>query len=94
MIAEARVRMRHPPAKPQRPFGEDYPRHTSTDADDQLQYDIEGRGLTATSVAGRRFAGEADKALSPDDVKRALAEIRINLTDIPRKKWDQFPRSL
>jgi hypothetical protein len=94
MIAEAHVRMRHPPARPQRPFGEDYPDLAPTGENNQLLYDIEGRHLGATSVAGRRFAGKADEALSPEDIKGALAEIGINLTDIPRKKWDQFPRGL
>ncbi|HLK80241.1 MAG TPA: hypothetical protein VKT99_01925 [Xanthobacteraceae bacterium] len=94
MIAEARVRMRHPPARPQRPFSEDYPRRAPTDVNNQLLYDIEGRPLGATSVAGRRFAGKADEALSPEDIRRALAETGINLTDIPRKQWNQFPRGL
>jgi hypothetical protein len=68
-----------PPRKRQRTFFEDYPQDALTDAQGRLLYDIEGRPLSARFVAGRRFPGKADKRLSPDDIKKAMAPLNITL---------------
>src|SRR5260370_13857260 len=71
--------MYEPPRKRQRPFAEDYPGDALTDRQERLRYDIEGRPLRAEFVAGRRLLGKSDARLSPDDIKKALAQLNINL---------------
>jgi hypothetical protein len=68
-----------PPRKRQRPFAEDYPGDAPTDRQGRLRYDIEGRPLRAEFVAGRRLLGKSDERLSPDDIKKALAQLNIFL---------------
>jgi hypothetical protein len=68
------VNMYPPPRMLQRPFAEDYGKNPRADARGRLLYDIEGRPLQAPFIAGRRFPGKADKALSPDDSKYPPAE--------------------
>jgi len=68
-----------PPRKRQRPFAEDYPGDALTDRQGRLRHDIEGRPLRAEFVAGRRLLGKSDERLSPDDIKKALARLNINL---------------
>jgi hypothetical protein len=69
--------MHEPPPKRQRPFAEDYPGDAPTDRQGRLRYDIEGRPLRAEFVAGRRLLGKSDERLSPDDIKKALAQLKI-----------------
>src|SRR5712671_3973695 len=71
--------MYEPPRKRQRPFAEDYPGDALTDRQGRLRHDIEGRPLRAAFVAGRRLLRKADERLSPDDIKKALAQLNINL---------------
>jgi hypothetical protein len=71
--------MYEPPRKRQRPFAEDYPGDAPTDRQGRLRHDIEGRPLRAEFVAGRRLLGKSDERLSPDDIKKALAQLNINL---------------
>jgi hypothetical protein len=71
--------MYEPPRKRQRPFAEDYPGDAPTNRQGRLLYDIEGRPLRAEFVAGRRFSGKADERLSPDDIKKAIEQLNINL---------------
>jgi hypothetical protein len=71
--------MYEPPRKRQRPFAEDYPGEAPTDRQGRLRYDIEGRPLRAEFVAGRRLPGKSDERLSPDDIKKALAQLNMNL---------------
>jgi hypothetical protein len=68
-----------PPRKRQRPFAEDYPGDALTDRQGRLRHDIEGRPLRAEFVAGRRLPGKSDERLSPDDIKKALAQLNIPL---------------
>jgi hypothetical protein len=91
MIAEAkgtRVRIRKPRRTPQRPFAEDYPTDPPTDAQGRLQSDIEGRPLTAKFVAGRRFSGEPDQPLLPEDIKGAIEEAGIPLRELRDERPD------
>jgi hypothetical protein len=71
--------MYEPPRKRQRPFAEDYPGDALTDRQGRLRHDIEGRPLRAEFVAGRRLLGKSDERLSPDDIKKALAQLNIPL---------------
>jgi hypothetical protein len=71
--------MYEPPPKRQRPFAEDYPGDALTDRQGRLRHDIEGRPLRAEFVAGRRLLGKSDERLSPDDIKKALAQLDIIL---------------
>jgi hypothetical protein len=68
-----------PPRKRPRPFAEDYPGDALADRQGRLRHDIEGRPLGAEFVAGRRLLGKSDKRLSPDDIKKALEQLDINL---------------
>jgi hypothetical protein len=62
-MASKSVRIYDPPAKPPRPFTDDYQAGAPADATGRLTHDIEGRPLTARHVVGRRVVGGADKAL-------------------------------
>jgi len=78
MIAETDdIQMYDPPRKRQRPFTRDYPNEVQADALGQLLKDIEGRPLDADFIAGRRFAGKADSALSVEDMKKAMLPLDI-----------------
>jgi ribosomal protein L12E/L44/L45/RPP1/RPP2 len=68
-----------PPRKRPRPFAEDYPGDALTDRQGRLRHDIEGRPLHAEFIAGRRLLRKADERLSPDDIKKALEQLNINL---------------
>jgi hypothetical protein len=72
-----------PPRLPQRPFESDYPKPPPAMADGRLRVDMEGRPLDAYFVAGRRFAGKGDRALSQNDIKTALPPLGIRLFEMP-----------
>lgn len=55
----------NPPMKSPRPFEADYPGGAVADDAGKLQFDIEGRPLSARYVAGRTLVGEGDEAISP-----------------------------
>jgi hypothetical protein len=85
MIAQSRdIAMYGPPRIWQRPFAWDYREPPRTDAKGRLLRDIEGRPLRADFVAGRRFAGEADEPLSPDDIGAALEQLDLRLIETPK----------
>jgi hypothetical protein len=63
-----------PPAKPPRPFSDDYPSGALADASGRLIADIEGRPLGAEYIAGRRVAGGADEALTPAEINAMVKE--------------------
>jgi hypothetical protein len=77
-----RARIVPPPPKPQRPFTEDYDTAPLTDEQGRLLSDIEGRPIGAKFVAGRRFSGEADVPLLPQDIKGAIAEAGVGIKQI------------
>jgi hypothetical protein len=72
-----------PPRIPQRPFKFDYRREPETDAAGRLLRDIEGRPLDARFVVGRQFAGQGDVPLTPAEIKAAMADLDIQLTETP-----------
>jgi hypothetical protein len=84
MIAESKdVHFYDPPQRPQRPFARDYyGRDASTDAQGRLLRDIEGRPLRTEFIAGRRFYGEPDKPLSPEDIKHAMERLDIRFAAV------------
>ncbi len=98
IIAEGkRIRFRRAPPKPQRPFAEDYDTAPPIDEQGRLLSDIEGRPLGAKFVAGRRFSGEADEPLSPEDIKGAIAEAGVGLKharDDDRYRATEIPKAL
>lgn len=100
MMAEAkgtRIRIKKPPRTPQRPFAEDYPGGHLADEQGRLQNDIEGRPLTAKYIAGRRFSGEPDQPLSPEDIKGAIEEAGIPIRELKDERPDlaeQMARAL
>jgi hypothetical protein len=55
-----------PPARPQRPFKDDYPSRAPVDETGMLLADIEGRPLVARFVIGRIVDGIDDMALPPE----------------------------
>ncbi|MDX3929106.1 MAG: hypothetical protein QHC90_25310 [Shinella sp.] len=67
-VASRTARMYDPPAKAPRPFEADYPRGAVADEAGNLQFDIEGRPLTAEYIAGRNVVGQGEKALSPAEL--------------------------
>jgi hypothetical protein len=76
--------MYNPPAKPPRPFEQDYPVSRwpdgpPADASGRLLADIERRPLTAKYVVGRRTVGGADQALTPAEVDAVAEAITGNL---------------
>lgn len=52
-----------PKPLPQRPFSDDYPSASSSDAGSTLKQDIEGRELRAPFIAGRNISGDADEGV-------------------------------
>src|SRR5438552_1834051 len=52
-LASRSAGLYNPPAKPPRPFVDDYPLGAPVDATGRLIHDIEGRPLTARYIAGR-----------------------------------------
>jgi hypothetical protein len=77
------IGMYDPPNIWKRPFKFDYRWPPRTDESGRLRFDIEGRPLRATFVAGRRFAGEDDVRLSPDDIRRAIEQLPIQYAETP-----------
>jgi hypothetical protein len=73
-----------PPGAPQRPFKFDYPGTPVTDDAGRLLRDIEGRRLGARFVVGRRFAGMGDGPLTPNEIKAALKDLEVRLSEIPK----------
>jgi hypothetical protein len=71
-----------PPRKPERPFAEDYGNDGRTDARGRLLNDIEGRPLGAKFIVGRRFSGDPDVALSPEDIIKAIKKLDIKIKDV------------
>lgn len=57
-----------PPVLLQRPFSDDYPNGAVADHTGKILRDMEGREITAKFVAGRRFEGQPDTALSYSDI--------------------------
>ena len=70
-----------PIPRPARPFEADYPLGrwpdgSPTDASGRLTHDIEGRPLNPdAAIAGRRLAGGADEALTPEELNAKAAAI-------------------
>jgi hypothetical protein len=82
--ASHEINMFDPPRLPQRPFIFDYRWATpKTDAAGRLLRDMENRPLGARFIAGRRFAGQGDVALTPAEIKQALAGLDIRLVETP-----------
>lgn len=69
-LASRNVKIGAPEPRPQRPFEYDYPGSSGTPGS-PLQFDIEGRPLTAAIVAGRRRVGDADAGLLGSDPRDA-----------------------
>ncbi len=65
--------MYNPPAKPPRPFAQDYPSGARADASGRLTHTIDGDPITARYVVGRRVVGGDDQAFPPAQLN-ALAE--------------------
>lgn len=57
-----------PPARPPRPFEDDYPKGARADATGRLTHDIDGRELIAPLVVGRRMVGMGDSALPKEEL--------------------------
>jgi hypothetical protein len=85
MVADSKdIMLYAPPRIWQRPFLFDYRKVPKTDDIGRLLEDVEGRPLGAKYVAGRRFIGQADQALSAADIRDALSQLDIRL--LPKKK--------
>jgi hypothetical protein len=92
MIAASKdINMFEPPRKRQRPFTRDYRSAPRTDAQGRLLEDIEGRPLGAEFIAGRQFAGEADKPMSPADIETALRRLNVRFAALSPRA---FPKSV
>ncbi|HET6407934.1 MAG TPA: hypothetical protein VFG14_08640, partial [Chthoniobacteraceae bacterium] len=68
LVAAAKEMEHDPPKYPQRPFEADYPNGATADETGRLQFDIDGRPLTARYVTGRTRAGLPDRALSAEEL--------------------------
>lgn len=68
-LVAAMKEMEHdPPKYPQRAFEADYPNGANADETGRLQFDIDGRPLTARYVTGRTHKGLPDRALSAEEL--------------------------
>lgn len=72
-IASKTARMYDPPMKPARSFEADYPLGAVADDAGRLQFDIEGRPLTARFIAGRNLVGAGEKAITPAELDAIAA---------------------